>query len=222
MFLVSRFPLASLVLAGCLASPASSATVDVVSGPPTGGTPIALSVGHFDRLGNCGGGGSVVGDGCSAIVKTDPAAPDAYGRFDPLGDYWIDSQDINELKWTVSSAAAFTSLTFALTDAHDQMASFFRMSFDDGGSWTPIWDIATRKDNANLYWLSVDFGEAVTEAVFLFSTKVEPGYDGYGISALSVQSPAPIPAPPAVLLLGSGAVLIAGLRRSKKRPPTQS
>lgn len=217
MLFESRFSLAGLALAACLASPAWSATVNVLPNAPTGGTVIDLVVDDFDRAGNCGGGGSVVGDGCSAIVKTDPNAPDAFGRFDPLGNYWIDSQDINELRWTVSSPDAFTSLTFALTDAHDQLNSFFQMFFDDAGSLTQIWDIATQQDNANLYWLSVDFGTARNEATFQFSTKVEPGYDGYGISALSVQSPAPVPAPPAAVLLGSGALVIAGLRRRKNQ-----
>lgn len=49
------------------------------------------------------------------------------------------------------------------------------MSYMDNGTWTPIWNIATRKNNGNLYWLSVDFGKAVNEAVFLFSTKVGAG-----------------------------------------------
>lgn len=218
MFILLRFPLFGIVAAACLmAAPSWSASVTALPGAPTGGTIIDLVVDDFERLGNCGGGGSVVGDGCSAIVKTDPAAPDAFGRFDPLGNYWIDSQDINELKWTVRSPDAFTSMAFALTDAHDQLNSFFVMSFLDGATWTPVWDIATRKDNANLYWLSVDLGEAVNEAVFRFSTKVVPGFDGYGISSLTVSTPAPIPVPPAALLLGTGALAMAGLRRKKSR-----
>ncbi|WP_347139728.1 VPLPA-CTERM sorting domain-containing protein [Paracoccus sp. SSK6] len=185
-------------------------------GAPAGGTPVDLTVDDFERVGNCGGGAAVINDGCSVVVKTDPSTPDAMGRFDPLGKYWIDSQDINDLKWTVSSEEAFTSMTFALTDAHDQLDSFFTMFFDDGGSWDPIWNIATQKSNASLYWLSVDFGKAVNEAVFLFSTKVEPGYDGFGISALTLEKLAPVPLPPAALLLGSGTMLMAGLRRRRK------
>lgn len=207
-----------LMAAAVIVSPAWGATVTTLPGAPAGGTPIALTVQDFDRIGNCGGGGSVVGNGCSAIVKTDPNAPDAFGRFDPLGDYWIDSQDINELKWTVRSPTAFTALTFALTDAHDQRNSFFTMSFDDGGSWTSIWDVATQQSNANLYWLSVDFAQSLTEVSFLFSTKVTPGFDGYGISALTVSPAlAPVPVPAAGLLLVSGAMLMAGLRRRKNR-----
>lgn len=216
MVTVFSFIGSALLSASILAAPAWSATVTVLPGAPAGGSPIDLTVGDFERIGNCGGGGSVVGDGCAAIVKTDPAAPDAFGRFDPLGDYWIDSQDINELKWTVRSPTAFTALSFALTDAHDQLDSFFTMSFDGGGNWTPIWDIAARRDNANLYWLSVDFGQAMTEVAFLFSTKVRPGFDGYGISALSITpAPAPVPLPPAGLLLASGTLLIVRLRKRK-------
>lgn len=91
------------------------------------------------------------------------------------------------------------------------------MSYMDNGTWTPIWNIATRKNNGNLYWLSVDFGKAVNEAVFLFSTKVGAGYDGYGISTAQVNSPAPVPVPPAALLLGSGALVMAGLGRRRRK-----
>ncbi len=216
MFTKVRLSFAGFVVATCLASPSWAATVSVLSEAPSEGTAINLVVEDFERVGNCGGGGSVINGGCSVVVKDDPDAPHAYGRFDPLGDYWIDSQDINELKWTVTSPQAFTSMTFALTDAHDQLNSFFTMAMQDGNSLTQIWSIPAKKNNANLYWLSVDFGEARNEAVFQFSTKVIPGFDGYGISSLSVQSPAPVPAPPAAILLGSGAMLIASLRRRKK------
>jgi hypothetical protein len=217
MFTDVRFSLAGFVVVACLASPSWAATVSVLSEALTEGTAINLVVGDFERVGNCGGGASVINGGCSVVVKDDPKALHAYGRFDPLGDYWIDSQDINEMKWTVTSPQAFTSMTFALTDAHDQLNSFFTMAMQDGGSLTQIWSIPAKKDNANLYWLSVDFGEARKKAVFQFSTKVLPGFDGYGISSLSVQSPAPVPAPPAAILLGSAAMLMASLRRRKKQ-----
>lgn len=215
--MASVFAPAILAAGSFVAFPAAAATVTVLDSNQPSGTAIDLAVADFERIGNCGGGGSVVGDGCAVVAKSNPKAAHAFGRFGPLGHYWIDSQDINELKWTVRAPQAFTSLSFALTDAHDQPNSFFTMSYMDNGGWTPIWDIATRKNNGNLYWLSVDFGKAVNEAVFLFSTKVGAGYDGYGISTAQVNSPAPVPVPPAALLLGSGAVAMAGLGRRRRK-----
>lgn len=208
---------AAVLAAVSTLAPVWGATLTVLPDAPTEGTIVALSVDDFDRIGNCGGGGSVVNDGCSTIVKNDPLAPHAFGRFDPLGQSWIDSQDIDLLKWTVTAPVAFTSMTFAMTDAHDQLRSHFAMSFNQGGTWTPLWDIPTQLSNGNLFWLKVDFGEQVTMAEFMFSTKVGDGFDGYGISNLRVtEVPAPIPVPPAALLLASGTVLIGGLRRRKK------
>lgn len=208
---------ALVVSASSVIAPAWGATVITLPDRPSGGTAIDLKVEDFERIGNCGGGGSVVNDGCSVIMKADPAAPHAYGRFDPPpATYWIDSQDIDELKWTVTAPVSFTSMTFALTDAHDQDNSHFVMSFLEGGVWTPIWEIATKQQNGNLFWLTVDFGTAITAAEFLFSTKSEPGYDGYGISQLTV-APAPVPVPAAAVLLASGLALMAGLRRRTRR-----
>lgn len=208
---------ALVVSAASLAMPAWGATVTTLPAGPEGGIAIDLKVEDFERLGNCGGGRSVVNDGCSVVLKADPAAPHAYGRFDPPpATDWIDSQDIDKLKWTVTAPVSFTSMTFALTDAHDQKDSHFIMSFFEGGAWTPIWEIATRQQNGNLFWLTVDFGKAITAAEFLFSTKTEPGYDGYGISQVSI-APAPVPVPAAAVLLASGLALMAGLRRRARR-----
>ncbi|MDQ1901599.1 hypothetical protein RAH32_14220 [Paracoccus sp. WLY502] len=208
---------ALIVSASWITVPAWGATVTTLPDGPAGGTAIDLKVDDFERLGNCGGGGSVVNDGCSVVTKADPAAPHAFGRFDPPpSTYWIDSQDIDKLKWTVMAPVSFSSMTFALTDAHDQKDSHFVMSFLEDGTWTPIWEIATEQQNGNLFWLTVDFGKAITAAEFMFSTKSEPGYDGYGISQVTV-APAPVPVPAAAVLLASGLALMAGFRRRTRR-----
>lgn len=196
-----------------LVVPAWGATVTVLPGNPGTGSFIDLGVADFERLGNCGGGSSVVNDGCSVVVKDDPLAPHAYGRFDPLDNYWIDSQDIDELKWTVTSPAAFNTLTFALTDAHDQPNSFFTMSIWDGAGWTEIWSIDDRLPNANLFWLMVELNDAVNMVEFLFSTKVGAGYDGFGVSTLRVSH---VPLPPAALLLMTGTMLLGAVRRRRE------
>lgn len=190
-----------------------AATVTQLSNAPSKGEAIELSVDDFTRIGNCGGGKSVVNDGCSVVKKSDPASADAYGRYPvPPKLDWIDSQDIDELQWTVTAGGSFTSLRFALTDAFDQKDSHFTMSYKDGDTWSPIWSIEERQENGNLFWLNVAFDQPVSSAAFRFSTKVGSGYDGYGISTASV-TPSPVPVPSAALLLLSGALCMAGLRR---------
>ena len=195
-------------------APAWSASVRVLPDAPTGAMPLELNVSDFQRVGDCGDGVSVVNNGCSTVIKRDPEAPHAFGRFDPLtNDYWIDSQDIDELKWTVKSAVPFSSLIFALTDAHDQPDSHFVMSVQEGGSWTPIWDIPNRLENGNLFWLSVDFDKPMTSVALLFSTRLD---DGYGIRAASVSDqPAPVPLPASAAFLLAGIGGLAMLRRKE-------
>ena len=209
------------VLALCFAfsAPVFAATVTVLPDAPAGGAAVKLSVDDFERVGNCGGGASVVNDGCSVVMKDNPKASHAYGRFDPLGVEWIDSQDINELKWTVNSSTAFTSMAFALTDAHDQKDSHFRLSFNDDGNWSQIWEIGSREKNGGLHWLLVEFDAPVTAAELLFSTKATADYDGFGISAVSLfENPAPVPVPAALPLLvgGIGALAVFRKRRQKR------
>jgi len=194
-------------------SDAFAATVSQLSDAPSGGEAVEISVNGFIRVGNCGGGKSVVNDGCSVVMKSDPTAADAYGRYPvPPKRDWIDSQDIDELEWTVTTGGSFTSLRFALTDAYDQKDSHFTMSYKDGDTWSPIWSIRERQENGNLFWLNVAFDQPVSSAALRFSTKVGGGYDGYGISTVSV-TPSPVPVPSSVLLLLSGALCMAGLRR---------
>ncbi len=201
---------AASLVASVPAAPAWGAVVTELAGPPSGGTPISLDAGDFTRLGQCGTGGSVIGDGCSVVDKDNPNLPTAYGRFSPFDLDWIDSQDIDDLVWTVNSAVPFTSLTFFLVDAHDQASSYFEMIYEGA----KIWEIPLRLPNSNFFWLMVTFDGPVTTADLRFRTRLN---DGYGIVAPRVQ---PVPLPPAALLLLTGAALIAGLRRRRRETGT--
>jgi hypothetical protein len=192
--------LASLLLAG------AAQAVTITDGPERVGTPIELDPTDFVGSGPCGSGGSVVEDGCSVVLKNDPAAPDAYGRFDPWGNNWIDSQDLSEVVWTLSPGIAFRSLTFALTDAYDQPfsdefgAGYFSLSVDEAE-----WAIDEQEANGTLHWLTVSFDEFVTTATVSFFTRQN---DGWGIKAALV-SPDPMPSP--VPLPAAGWLMLAAL-----------
>jgi hypothetical protein len=196
-----------------LAAPAGAATITEVAGPGTG-TKLALAAGDFKGIGTCGFGRSVINDGCSPAAKSDPTADHAYGRFDPLGGEWWDSQDLAFVDWTVHSGTAFTSVTFALTDAFDQKASpkfglldsNFALAVDG-----TLWSIAERQANASINWITVDFGKAVTSASIHFFTRTN---DGFSISSATV---APVPLPAAAWLLLGGLGALFGLRRKAAR-----
>jgi len=202
--------LASLVCV-LLSTAAQAATIS--EGSPVGGVKIALNVADFTDRGRCGFGSSVVNDGCSVIAKSDPEAPHAYGRFDPLAppSEWIDSQDLSDVTWTITHDVAFTSLSFALTDAFDQRPaprlglgeSFFQL-LADGASWS----IDSREANGTLHWLTVGFDQPTTTAELRFLTRLN---DGWGVSSASV-SEVPLPAAGWLLLMALGGVAAARRR----------
>lgn len=204
-------------LASIAATPALAATVtDIVSGEPGSGRRVAISESAFTGSGPCGYGGSVVNDGCSVIGKVDPSAPNAYGRFDPLDSTWIDSQDLSRLAWTHESETAFTSFTFALTDAFDQKCndvlgcSYFLMLA--GGI---AWDISDRQDNGEVNWITLLFDAPTTSFDLAFETRLN---DGFGISAASQidAPPAPVPLPAGFGLLFAGllGLSLVGVRKA--------
>lgn len=196
------------VLALLLAAPAAASTLTEVSGPGRGSA-LDPDPSAFVGYGECGSGGSVVGDGCSVVVK-DGDSPNPSGRFDPFGGAWIDSQDRGEIVWTIKRAEPFQSVRFALTDAFDQGpsatlgASFFSITVENAG-----WTIPEREPNGTLHWLELLLDAPTTEAQLAFHTRLN---DGWGVRQASV---APIPLPAGGLLLLGGLGLLGGLRRRR-------
>jgi len=106
---LASFLLASTVLTGAAQA---VAITEVQAGF---GQALDLDPADFRASGPCGSGRSVTGDGCSVVRKSDPGAADAYGRRDPWGGTWIDSQDLAEVTWTMSFRRPVTQLVLALS-----------------------------------------------------------------------------------------------------------
>lgn len=214
MFAKHRHACVAALAAAAFAVPAAAATITEVDGPAPGRV-VALDPAAFVGSGTCGYGGSVVGTGpgrgCSVVIKNDPTAPDAFGRADPFGGSWIDSQDLSEVVWSFDPGYAFTALTFALFDAYDQLPSrrwplgesFFRLSVDDA-----TWSIPSREENGTLHWLTVAFDAPVAVADIRFSTRLNDGW-GVSLSGATTVPPPPPPPPPATVPLPATAPLIA-------------
>jgi hypothetical protein len=166
----------TLFLAAALvaAQPALAATI-TLDGPPTIGTAAPLLPGDFAGSGKAGSGRGVDRDGLSWEVNSAGGA--AYGRYDPRGGDFIDSQDRGLTVWTFArpDSAAFNTLSFAVTDARDQRKSFF--SIGAAGTRTSI---KRREANGTLHWVSIALDQAVREIRVVFSTRRN---DGFSVSS---------------------------------------
>lgn len=196
---------AGIALGVAVFGPLWSATITVDS-DPVAGVAYGLNTSEFAKTSTlCGSGESVVNDGCSVVLKDNPDAPHAYGRFDPFGGSWIDSQDIGTLRWDVKADVAFTSFSFAMTDMVDQPNTWMSVTTDKGG----LWETTTRLTNGALHWFTILLDAPSDSLAITIDTRHN---DGYGLSAASTL-PIPLPAG-AWLMLAGVAALIAAQRRT--------
>lgn len=217
----TRFHTLSLLLGALLGAaalaPAQAATITAGSDRPGGGVGVDLSgytpcgvrgdisagVGTFSGSGPAGSGAAACGDTTTVQVK-DEASPNPYGRFNPQGGSWLESNDLKNVQWNLDVDTPVRRVTFALTDARDQRRSHFEIAAG-GDTWT----IDERQENGALQWITILFDEPVDEARIRFSTRHN---DGFGISDVKVS---PVPVPPALLLMASGLALLAAVHRPR-------
>ncbi len=170
------------------------------------GSVMSTNVGTFRSSGAAGSGAASCGVKTTAQVKT-PATPHPYGRFDPDGIGWIDSNDLPEMVWKVDIGRPVRGVSFQLTDAHDQANSHFRIR-----SAGAVWRIADREENGTSHLITILFDEPTDNPRIRFLTRHN---DGYGITQVSV---APVPLPAGLLLAGTGVAALTAIGRRRRKP----
>jgi hypothetical protein len=176
------------------------------------GNPQNTKVGSFTSFGPAGSGHSVVGNGGQLQVRNDDTMP--WGRFGTdmgaLGGNWLDSNDNFGMRWEISGLGKFNTLAFFLLDAAD-VGGKFSIKVGD----TLFSDIAGadgKLQNGNIHFVRILLSEAVSAlTVELMHDRTN---DGFGIDGAAVAL-APVPLPPAALLLVGGIAGLAGLRRRR-------
>ena len=166
-------------------------------------------VGRFASLGGRGTGGSAVGGGTALQVR----GGEVRGRSDVVGgDRWLDGNDTRGMRWEVEGPGKFNALAFLLTDAADVGAT---LSIKAGGTrFAQAIGAQGRETDGSIQFVRILLPEAVDHLVVrLRNDRLN---DGFGIDGATVAHVAPVPVPPAALLLVTGAAALFGLRRRRR------
>jgi hypothetical protein len=172
-------------------------------------------VGSFTRFGEAGSGLAKVGNGAKLQVRNDNTMP--WGRYSTISDLqdgntWLDSNDNTGIKWQIKGVGLFNTVGFFVTDASDVGGKF---SVKVGGTLYDIAGQTGRLANGNIHFVKILLDEMVDSlTVELMHDRAN---DGFGIDGATVGQIAPVPLPPAMLLLGAGVAALAGVRRRARR-----
>jgi hypothetical protein len=175
---IIAFALGFLVPLGLWAIiPAHAATITEIAGFDPSLRPVPLRASDFTRVGACGGGASVTGDGCGVTTLD---ANTRWGRY--AGE--IDSQDANQL-WSLSFAQPRDRLQFSVSDMMDMPWS---QSFSITSTADAVWTESQRQPSGTIRYFELALDKATTAVSILFQhAGLEPGKafsgDGFGVGA---------------------------------------
>jgi hypothetical protein len=178
----------------------------------TGAANPMTKVGSFASLGGIGSGGSAVNGGKALQVRSDD--PWVWGRYNTSGvdGNWLDSNDTLGMRWDVAVGEKFNALAFLLTDAADVGATFTIKVGDT--LFSQVIGASGRLANGSIQLVRILLPEAVASlAIELRNDRLN---DGFGIDGATVARVAPVPLPPAALLLFSGAAALFGVSRRRR------
>lgn len=170
-------------------------------------------VGSFSSLGGKGYGGSSVNGGKKLQVRSDD--PWVWGRYNTSGvdGNWLDSNDTLGMRWDIEGVGKFNSVAFLLTDVADVGAKFTIKAGDTLFSQTI--GAAGRMANGSIQLVRILLPHTVTQlSIELRNNRLN---DGFGIDGATVARIAPVPVPPAALLLVSGVAGLVGFGRRRRR-----
>jgi hypothetical protein len=170
--------------------------------------PQSTGVGSFTSFGAAGSGGSVVGDPSKLQVRGDNMPWGRYSTSGLLDGHWLDSNDNLGLRWEISGLGKFDTLAFSVLDAAD-VGGKFSIKVGDA-LYSSIAGATGRLANGNIHLVKIMLTEAVTSlTVELMHDRTN---DGFGIGGATVGL-APVPLPPAALLLGTALLGLVGFGR---------
>jgi hypothetical protein len=161
------------------AGPAPAVTITEIGGFDTTLQSVTLRASDFTRVGPCGGGLSVTGDGCAATLN---ASDTLWGRY--AGE--IDSQDATQL-WNLSFAQPRSVIQFSVSDMMDMYWSqAFRITAHDTSAADAVWEETQRQQGGTIRYFQVVLDEAAQAVSILFEhVGIQPRFaasnDGFGI-----------------------------------------